>query len=1230
MKNLFAAILLCISLNCVAQSFPPMSLPAIPNSTDKQNRKQGYWHVETDVYGQIEIDLYKDNVATTRLKFYNDSTLWWTCPLKNLKLHGELQYYAYGKLAQIMWENEGKVDWKKSIEITSKKLEEVTRSDGRVSDARSAWLLNVATFLNAAGKVKEAEKMYVESFKIQQQLKTDSLILASNGRALVDFYIGNQMHNKALSVLPEIIPVDKLFFEDQDYYYSSLRKLSDCYFILGMRDSAVAVKKRVREYYKSEVGKDSGSRYALDNYIGTSFDLANASNDSTIVEDLLTQGALLWDKTSNSYNNQILDPAYQYYRDHERYARARQLLDVANAIQAEIPDNTWHIGWKPDEADLFNRQRKYSQAEKKYLEVLSIYEQKSLEKDDDYDNLLNRLADVYEQWGKHEKARKYYELVVQRAKEGTDEGDYGINYISAITNLGNNLISTRQIEKGESLLFEASKRAADIEGEDGPTYLYILNSMGTSYWNAGLSGKAEQMYLRVLDAYERNYGADHVYSVNVALTIGQLYTETGLYDKARAFLKRSMDAYNVIYEKGNIAVGYAYNQTGAVDQSEFEFWRQRDINRAWPFLKSMEFNYRKFLEYVQKFEDPDSEDYINAMHNIGLAELYKGNYQSANKYFSIVLTRFDSLKFDKNKSNYSNFLSSRAIAYSRVRDFRNANIYFEKSIQEVTKLYGDDSYNAANFYGGYGIDLWKQHEWKKAADIMRQSYKLNLKRLEDLSFLTDNEREAFWDSFSTAFDNYKSFLMEYAAGDKHLRADLFGVVLNTKGQLFRANAKWKEKIRSSNDSVVVSTFREWEEIKSTLATQSITSDNLKERDSLNTRVQKLEEFLTAKTAYFGTAVEEKEYTWQDIRKNLKRDEAAIEIVRMRKRGYPYSLIDSSDVRKTKHAYFGFTDTVYYAALIVKAKSKMPEIVLLKNGNEMERYEKYYRNMIMQGGKDTMTYKLLWQPLEKSVKNIKHIYLSVDGIYNTVNVNTLLNPKTGKYLLEEKDITTISTTRDLTVASNKSKLNNNAVLIGRPAYENLADLPGTQAEVEKINDQFIKMGLKTKVLLSKDASEDNVKKTKSPGVMHMATHGFFMPDLDNIKTNPLVKSGIMLAEISENSNEDGILTAYEAMELDLEGTNLVVLSACETGLGEQRNGEGVYGLQRALMVAGAQSIIMSLWKVDDEATKDLMTAFYQKWVNGRDKTASFKEAQLEVKMKYPNPIYWGGFVMVGKN
>ena len=136
-------------------------------------------------------------------------------------------------------------------------------------------------------------------------------------------------------------------------------------------------------------------------------------------------------------------------------------------------------------------------------------------------------------------------------------------------------------------------------------------------------------------------------------------------------------------------------------------------------------------------------------------------------------------------------------------------------------------------------------------------------------------------------------------------------------------------------------------------------------------------------------------------------------------------------------------------------------------------------------------------------------------------------------------------------------------------------------------------------------------------------------------DPLLRSGLLLAGceeslkgISGDQTEDGILTAYEAMNLFLDETNLVILSACETGVGEIDNGEGVYGLQRSFQQAGSRYVLVSLWKVDDEATGLLMTKFYEMQLDGVPYSEAFSKARIAVKAKYPEPYYWGAFVLIG--
>jgi hypothetical protein len=211
------------------------------------------------------------------------------------------------------------------------------------------------------------------------------------------------------------------------------------------------------------------------------------------------------------------------------------------------------------------------------------------------------------------------------------------------------------------------------------------------------------------------------------------------------------------------------------------------------------------------------------------------------------------------------------------------------------------------------------------------------------------------------------------------------------------------------------------------------------------------------------------------------------------------------------------------------------------------------------------------------------------------------------------------------------------------------LPGTASEARALS----KILKGAEIMVDIEATEAALKKASAPRLLHVATHGFFLPDQEPQATagdaparslaapegqasaaveNPLLRAGLALAGANgrKSGAEDGILTALEAAGLDLDGTYLVVLSACETGLGDVQNGDGVYGLRRALFIAGAATEVTSLWKVDDQATRDLMVSYYQKLERGGGRSASLHEVQRSMlaQRATSHPYYWASFVVSG--
>jgi CHAT domain-containing protein len=599
--------------------------------------------------------------------------------------------------------------------------------------------------------------------------------------------------------------------------------------------------------------------------------------------------------------------------------------------------------------------------------------------------------------------------------------------------------------------------------------------------------------------------------------------------------------------------------------------------------------------------------------------------------------------------------------------------------------------NLAYLYKAQGRLGEAEPLYKEALEIYKSIY------INQSINLSEQEKEKYWNTMKFYFESFHTFTNKrYTENPSIVQTDYNNLLFN-KGILASSTNKMKENILGSKDDSLISIYNKWTDLKRFISKNStLTNQELEEKhinlDSLEKLANELEKNLSLKSFAFASELNKKQYTWQDVQAKLKKDEAAVEIVRFR-----------------YHDGKGWTDTVCYAALILKPplnpllakEGKTPDVefVLLENGNMMEsEYIDYYTNQIKFGAKgiideDSTLYNQFWQPIADKLKGIKTVYISPDGVYNNINLATLYNPKTKKYVLDEINIRLVTSTRDIIKQSEdmagNSKQNQNAIktaaLFGFPDYEMTPDerkviassdakagfetvatdyflspdstragfspLPKTKIEVENLDKLLKGNGWQTKTYTGGEALEERVKALRYPRVLHIATHGKFdknqetkyddrlmMGETTQRFENPMLKSMLLMAGAvtTLNSNEstpynvdDGLLTAFEAQNLYLDSTELVVLSACETGLGKVKNGEGVYGLQRAFIQAGARCLIMSLWKVPDQQTQELMVSFYTLWLSGKTKRQAFTEAQLELRKKYKTQFYWGAFVMVGE-
>jgi CHAT domain-containing protein len=561
--------------------------------------------------------------------------------------------------------------------------------------------------------------------------------------------------------------------------------------------------------------------------------------------------------------------------------------------------------------------------------------------------------------------------------------------------------------------------------------------------------------------------------------------------------------------------------------------------------------------------------------------------------------------------------------------------------------------------------LYRRRDFNNAEYFIRHHFdSLKNDINQKIVFERESEREITWNEHN----HYITQTIPHYCYEAHLDSVdyatlAYDAALFTKGYLLSTSQMIRNIIMSSENEDLK---RQWREllIIQDIITHPLSSDSLA---ILQERARYMEQQILKSNDELLLASQRQFYSWSDIKKQLKGNEVAIEFT---------SFYDS------------VIDTRRYCAVLLKKKFKSPIYIPLFKENDISSHvasgsELLYAN-------SDVPFNIVWQKLIPYINSGEILYFAPDGILHGINIELLTNADGQSISDFCSQVVRVSSTREL-IRRDNNKKDTHAILYGGIQYDtdiedmwaesllyehvsllasrgiesdtinrgSVRYLPGTKKEIEAINTILNQHEVTTTIVTSKSANEESFKilSGNNANIIHIGTHGFYWSDSlarkqeyfsQNIyhhKIDPLNRCGLLFAgantALRGNSKDipagvqDGILTAKEISLMDLRNANLVVLSACETGKGDITS-DGVFGLQRAFKMAGTQTIIMSLWPVDDNATQLLMTEFYNNWIGKKQsKREAFRNAQNAVRYAkdkdgdymYNKPIYWAGFIML---
>lgn len=785
---------------------------------------------------------------------------------------------------------------------------------------------------------------------------------------------------------------------------------------------------------------------------------------------------------------------------------------------------------------------------------------------------LSNLGVLYGYMGEYEEAERYVleALDIRRHILGVNNVDYA----TSLHCLGSHRLGMGDYEQGEKYLLEALRIRKQVIGENHPDYAISLNNLGTFYSQIGNYDKAENYYIKALDIRKSIFGTTHPEYASSISNLGSLYDKMGEHLKAEQY---KLEALRI---------------------------RERILEENHP-------------------------DYITSLNNLGAFYSNMGNYEQAKKYYQ-----------------------------------KAASICYSDTVNKPLKILVLN--NLGELYLVLGDEINAYLCLKQSFNIQKSLF------LSSLDYMTENQRMQFWKTMQSKFDEtYPIFAYKYHFSQPSISTFAYDNELFRKGLLLSSSNIIRQSIFESNDSILIEQWNELVGIKQVimnLEEKDPTSTNL---DHYKNQADSLEKIVTKSSAIFRETKQQQSITWDSIQQYLNPDEVAIEY-----------FIAPLNEDSTMYCALLLRHDSQYPELIPLCEEK--EIVNCLSQNRTNDIYTFDTN-------SKTIFNLIWDKILPQIHEGETIYFSPAGLLHQIAIENIPYNQTHT-MSDVYTMVRLSSTREIVKKDKNIKHHTATIYGGifydvdktsllaesrnydtedmftyrsisstLPNRGSVLYLPGTKHEAESIHSLLNSNNITSTLYTASKANEESFKSLsgKHRNILHIGTHGFYWEDstarkqdyfsqriqlqmlgdyqLQKPSIDPLTRCGLLFAgsniALSGHSNDlpegvqDGILTAKEISLMDLRDADLVVLSACETAKGDITS-EGIFGLQRAFKMAGVQTIIMSLWKINDQATQMLMTEFYTNWISkNQSKREAFKNAQNTVRAKFEEPEYWAGFILL---